>query len=136
MAVVAFEPTARAAYAQGREFGASGAYERIEGRLHFAVDPEHEANAGIVDLELAPRDDTGRVRFSSDLLLLAPTDPTRGNGALLLDVPNRGRALTTAVFNRPGAAALLASALAPGDGFVFERGYSVGRQSGLRPRSH
>ena len=49
-------------------------YERIDGLLHFAVDPAHPANSRIADLDRAPRDAAGQVRFSSDFVLLQPAD--------------------------------------------------------------
>ena len=62
-------------YVGGEIFGDSGAYEQINGTITFAVDPEHPANEGIIDLELAPRDEFGRVQFTSDFCLLQPADP-------------------------------------------------------------
>src|SRR5690349_17316234 len=41
---------ARQPYAGGQAFGAAGAYERIDGLAHFAVNPEDAANSSIVDL--------------------------------------------------------------------------------------
>ena len=66
MAVIGFETRRRFSYAQGRAFGNVGAYEQIDGTLTFAVDPAHPANREIVDLGLAPRDASGRVRFRAD----------------------------------------------------------------------
>ena len=63
MPVIDFQITSREPYADGRSFGEIGAYDWIAGRLHYAVDPEAEANGGIVDLQRAPRDVTGRVHF-------------------------------------------------------------------------
>ena len=57
MAVERFEITRREPYAGGRRFGGTGSYEQMDGVAHFAVDPGHEANRGIVDLALAPRDE-------------------------------------------------------------------------------
>ena len=34
----------RTPFAEGHQFGNSGAYERIRGRLHYAVDPYNAAN--------------------------------------------------------------------------------------------
>ena len=63
----------RLPFAGGMEFDAAGAYERLRGRVHFAVDPEEPAYAGVVDLDKAPRDADGRVAFASDLSFeLAP----------------------------------------------------------------
>lgn len=113
----------REAYAGGAEFGATGAYERLDGTVTFAVDPEHEANRAIVDLELAPRDAEGRVRFRCDFVLIAPVDASRGNGRLIVDVVNRGRPRVIPTFNRVVSPAPLD--LPPGDGFLFRHGYSV-----------
>jgi alpha/beta hydrolase family protein len=63
-------------------------YEWVEATVDFAVDPELLANERIVDLELAPRDADGLVRFDADLKLLRPVDG--GNGKLLFVAPNRG----------------------------------------------
>ena len=49
-------------------------YERLDGRLHVAVDPGHPANRAIVDLDRAARDAEGRVRFAADLVVLRPTE--------------------------------------------------------------
>jgi hypothetical protein len=99
--VTTLEILRRAPFAGGAVFGAAGAYERIDGRLHFAVDPLHPANAGIVDLALAARDAAGRVRFAADLCLLQPLDPAGANGRLLVEVPNRGRKGIVGRLNRP-----------------------------------
>ena len=65
----------RMPFAKGHRFGAAGAYERIIGRLHYAVDPENSrANDLIVDLGLAPTDSSGLVRFSGDFMVLRPID--------------------------------------------------------------
>jgi hypothetical protein len=125
MPVIDFTITSREPYAGGQPFGQTGAYERIEGRLTYAVDPGHPMNAGIVDLHLVPRDAQGRVRFSGDVSIFQPADPARGNGALLIDVPNRGRRLWPSQFNRASAEALLTDPCPPGDGFLMRHGYAV-----------
>jgi len=69
--------------------------EEISGRLHFAVEPDHERNRIVADLELAPRDGEGRVRFSSDFRLTLPLDEAGSSAApkaLWVEVPNRGGA--------------------------------------------
>ena len=70
MPVVDLEISQRRPFADGVAFGQVGAYERIEGSVTFAVDPEHAVNAPIMDLELAPRDAEGCVRFTSTFALL------------------------------------------------------------------
>jgi len=74
----------------GREFGAAGAYERIIGKAHFAVDPAKPVNLWIKDLAKAPANARGLVEFTADLYVLKPRDPAKGNGTLLFEVPNRG----------------------------------------------
>ena len=66
------------------------------------------------------------MRFSADFCLLQPVDAAKSAGRLLMDVANRGRKLTVAMYNR-GARMLEAStAIDPGDGFLFERGWTDG----------
>ena len=81
----------RTVFAEGFEFGPVGAYERIKGRLHFAVDPDAAANSRIVDLHLAPVDSRGLVTFSADFVLLKPVNPALGNGRLHRSCPCRQR---------------------------------------------
>ena len=91
--------TSRTPLADGRAFGSAGAYEKLVGRIDFALDPADPHNRGIVDLEHAQRDADGRVHFSTDLQVLRPIDAAKGNGVLLFDVPNRGRGVLSR-FNR------------------------------------
>ena len=65
----------------GRPFGLAGPYEKVVGRVHFAVDPLHPANRRIVDLALAPRNRQGMVEFSADLYLLRPKQADKTGGA-------------------------------------------------------
>ena len=97
MAVVRFEVTRREPVLGGARFGAGSAYEKIEGVLHFAVDPARPVHAPIVDLSRAPRNGRGLVESWADFSLLRPTDG--GRRRLLLDVPNRGRKIALGMFN-------------------------------------
>ncbi len=83
--------TARTPLVDGAAFGASGAYERIEGTALGTLRPGHPANAGIALLDQAPRNEQGLVEYRSDFVLLRPADPALGNGRLLYEVNNRGR---------------------------------------------
>jgi hypothetical protein len=67
----------RFVFAGGQDYGAAGAYERIKGRARFAVDPGAPAQAGIVDLDKAPRDADGLVRFAA----MADCSSTTATGA-------------------------------------------------------
>ena len=78
-----------------------GPYEKIAGRLRFAVDPAHPQHRAITDLELAPGGTrAGRVEFSRRTSIsLQPADPAQGGRLLLVDVPNRGRKVALGMFN-------------------------------------
>ncbi|HSA82377.1 MAG TPA: alpha/beta hydrolase domain-containing protein [Geminicoccaceae bacterium] len=119
------EITERQAFAGGLAFGSAGAYERITGRLHYAVDPEDPANGRIVDLERAPRDARGLVTFTGDFILLKPSDLARGNHRLLYEVDNRGNFGMLAFFNNAGWNNDPRSTADAGDGFLLRQGYSL-----------
>ncbi|MCA1724261.1 MAG: hypothetical protein LC748_08460, partial [Thermomicrobia bacterium] len=125
MAVTRLEIRARGAYADGAAFGAAGAYERIDGMIHFASDPAHPANAPIVDLDKAARDDAGQVRFAADFCLLQPVDAPKANRRLLFEVLNRGRKLVPRMLNHAAPAATPTEAIDPGDGFLLRQGWTL-----------
>ena len=112
-------------YADGRDFGDHGPFELITARLHYAVNPALEDHRRITDLNLAPKDDDGCVRFSGDLVLIRPQDPSAGNGTLVQEVPNRGRCTLPGALNRAPRENALTDPHHPGDGFLFRRGFSL-----------
>jgi len=93
-AVTRVEVTAREDLFAGKRFGNAGSYEKITARVHYALDPANSHNRAIVDLDRAPRNDKGAVEFSADVAVLRPKEHARGNGALLVDIPNRGGSLS------------------------------------------
>ncbi|WP_263359119.1 alpha/beta hydrolase domain-containing protein [Acidicapsa ligni] len=99
----------------------AGAYEKIVARVHFAVLPASTPNRGIVDLDKAPRNDGGEVEFSSDLFLLRPAG--KGNGAMLLEIPNRGGKGILSLVD--GGKANPANDEELGDGWLLKQGYTV-----------
>ncbi len=117
--------TERSAFADGATFGASGAYEKLKGRMQFAVDPEAPAQAAITDLALAPRDEDGRVGFTADVFILKPADPALANRRLFYDWGNRGNKRALQFFNDAPAENDPASLRDAGNGFLFRRGYAV-----------
>ena len=125
MAITSFEIAQREPVLGGRPFGDAGAYEKIAGTVRFAVDPAHPHHAEITDLDCAPRNGAGLVEFSADFYLLRPLDPKRGNGALLLDVPNRGRKVALGMLNSTVRVADPATEEDFGNGFLMRRGYTV-----------
>ncbi|MQA90315.1 MAG: hypothetical protein GEU90_08770 [Gemmatimonas sp.] len=101
----------------GRRFGEVGHYERIRGIAYGEVDPMHPLNVDIIDLELAPRNERGRVEYSTSVEIHRPIDMSTWNGAIYHTVPNRGRAT-------------------PGDEVLLEMGFvtvQVGWQGDLTP---
>src|ERR1017187_6544986 len=72
------------------ELPAFHGYQRIGGKIHFAVDPKLAANRIIADIDLAPRNAQGLVEFTADLFLLKPADATKSSGTVLLEISNRG----------------------------------------------
>ena len=64
--VVRIEVQSRSDLLAGQAYGAAGAYEKIAGKIFFAVDPALPANRIVTDLDKAPRNAAGRVEFSSD----------------------------------------------------------------------
>jgi len=110
---------------EGRSFGDVGPYQLLEGVVHFAIDPLHPCNAAITDIELAPRDATGKVGFSSHFAMLQPLYPERGNRRLLFDVVNRGRKIVMSFFNSAPRALDPTAPLDPGNGFLMRHGYTV-----------
>lgn len=106
----------------GREFGAVGRYERITARATIALDPADPRNAVIADIGLAPRNAAGRVEAVADVVILRPADRARGNGTLLLEVPNRGRKLALPLFNDAPVDELSGD---PGNGHLYAQGYTL-----------
>jgi len=123
--LVRVEVLERAPFAGGTAYGRSGSYEIIKGRLHFELDPKDTANARIVDLALAPVNESGRVEFWSDFTLLLPTDPVKGNRTLLYDVHNRGNKLALWTFNEGVRSNAPRDPEHAGNGFLMREGYSV-----------
>jgi hypothetical protein len=115
----------RVTVAGGQAFGTSGPYEKLTGTIEFALDPTEPHNRRIVDLDRAARASDGRVHFTSDLMVLRPVDPTKGNGVLLFEVVNRGRlGLLTRINGASGADSPMAPADF-GNGFLMREGYTL-----------
>src|SRR5579859_2199638 len=115
--VVRVEIASRTDLENGKSFGNVGAYEKIAGRVYFALDPANAHNLQIVDLDKAPRNAQGEVEFSADLYLLKPKDMNKGNHSVLFEVSNRGgRGILNLVNGREGEV---------GDGLLMRQGYTV-----------
>jgi Alpha/beta hydrolase domain len=115
--VVRLEITSKQAYGTFRP----GEYVLWKGRLHGELAPTE----AIPDLDKARRNERGKVEYATDLLLLMPADPMRGNGALLVDVPNRGRVYGIALYNGPRGEPFNSGNIQQGTGFLEDRGYAL-----------
>ena len=97
-----------------------GDYVRWEGRVVGELAPE----AGVIPgLEKAGRTAGGQVAYSARISLVMPVGA--GNGALLVDVPNRGRAYAQALYNSPRGVPMQSGNTDPGTGFLEDQGFSV-----------
>jgi hypothetical protein len=112
-------------FAGGYEFGVTGAYEKLVGKVYGEVRPIHPRNKVIVNLSKAPTNARGMVEYSADLYILKPSDMQRGNGKLFHDVPNRGNKKILEFLN-DGAESDDPSTLAhAGNGFLMRQGYTI-----------
>jgi hypothetical protein len=108
-----------------KPFNPSGPYEKLIGKIDFALDPALPQNANIVDLALAPRNSRGEVEFSTDFYLLKPIDSVRGNGRLLYEVGNRGGKGLLRTFQKGTTADDPKTEADFGDGLLMRQGYSL-----------
>ena len=70
--VVRVEIASRTDVLNGKTFGDAGAYERITGRIYFALPIANPHNQRIVDLRNAVNLKNGEVEFSSDFIAFRP----------------------------------------------------------------
>jgi Alpha/beta hydrolase domain len=89
--VIRVEIASRTDVLSGKVFGSAGAYERLTGRVYLSHPIANPHNIRIVDLPNAVNLKNGEVEFSADFVAVRPKDARKGNGSMLLEVPNRGR---------------------------------------------
>lgn len=123
--VVRVEVLERADVLDGKSFGKTGPYEKLTGKVYFAADPGLPANRIIADIGRAPRNEAGRVEYASDVMVLKPRDPARGNGAVLLEINNRGGKSLLGTFQLGAGSRNPVRPEDFGDGFLFEQGYTL-----------
>ncbi|WP_321476336.1 alpha/beta hydrolase domain-containing protein [uncultured Paludibaculum sp.] len=109
----------------GRSTGPAGPYERIIAKVQFAVDPALPQNKAVHDLDLATRNEHGLVEFTSDLYILKPRDPAKGNGTVLFEVSNRGGKGMLSRFNYAKGSADPRTDDEFGDMNLLEQGYTL-----------
>ena len=124
--VVRFVVEQRRSFANGVAWGASGAYERLDGTAYLEVDPHDPLNAVIVNVDKAPRNTRGMVEFSTAFFILKPVDVARGNHKIYYAINNRGN--KSGLLSQPPAP-LLPSTNDPlfysGDGLQLRLGYTI-----------
>jgi hypothetical protein len=98
----------------------TGNYVIWQGQLHGDLSPQ-EAIPGI---DKAARNERGRVAYSAKIILIMP-DSNHGNGALLVDVPNRGNVYAEALYNSPRDAPFRSGTLEQGTGFLQDHGFAI-----------
>jgi hypothetical protein len=119
------EITTRVDVLNGKAFGDAGPYEKIRGKAYFAVDPANPRNRIIADLDLAPRNKSGKVEFSADLFILKPKDSSRGNGVVFFDVINRGRFRLLSSFSDADTTDDPTTEAHFGDASLLQQGYTL-----------
>src|ERR671929_1016251 len=108
----------------GVSFGAVGPYEYVAAVAHGKLDPNDPANAGIVDLDKAPRDSDGLVEYQTDVGILRPKDASKSSRVLFYDVVNRGNKIALTTYFNEGSGDLRTPEGA-GNGFLMRQGYTV-----------
>jgi hypothetical protein len=123
--IVRIDVDQRSEIAQGAGYGSAGAYERLAGRIRFAVDPGAVVNANVADIAHAPTNADGNVEFAADFFLIKPKDIQRANGTVLFEVANRGRKGMLSMFDHGGGGTSPETAADFGDGFLLREGFTL-----------
>lgn len=89
----------------------------------FAIEPQAQAQAEVVDIDKASRDPDGSVRFAADFMVLKPLDG--GNRRVLFDYGNRGNKRALQFFNDAAHSNDPLTLADAGNGFLMRRGYAV-----------
>ena len=94
-------------------------FVRIEGEALGELSPTE----AIPDLANVQRNARGNIDYKTRFILIAPENPLQSNGALLIDIPNRGLPISHAFYNSPRARPLMIGSLDAGIGFLQEQGF-------------
>ncbi len=109
----------------GKAWGPAGPYEKLVGKVDFALDPTLPQNQIIVDLNLAPKNAQGLVEFSADFYLIKPVDPARGNGRLFYEAGNRGTMRILQTFQTASNSSDPKSEAEFGNGALMNQGFTL-----------
>ena len=115
--VVRLEITSKTPYGSFRP----GDYVLWRGKVHGELAPTE----AIPDIDKARRNARGKVEYVSEIMLLMPADPAKGNGTLIVDVPNRGRVYGIALYNGPRREPFNSGNIQQGTGFLEDRGFAL-----------
>ena len=136
--VTRLDVTSREPAFGGRAFGAVGAYEILLGTATAVADPSASLNAGIVDLENAPRNADGLVEYTFEFDILKPVDMRAANGVLVYEINNRGRNIVLGYFHEAGrgyAAENAGNELLMREGYTYvSSGWMHGTPGAANPR--
>ena len=102
-----------------------GGYERLAGKIYFAVDPKLGPNRIISDIDLAPRNAAGKVEFSADFYILKPRDAAKSNGTALVEITNRGGKGLLGMFDLASGSVDPRTPAEFGDNFLLEQGFTL-----------
>jgi len=116
--VVRLEVLSKAAYGSFK----LGDYVRWDVRVAGELSPSAEP---IPDLDKASLNARGMVEYSTRVTIIMPADLMRGNGALLIDVPNRGRAISPSLYNSPRNVPVPMGSFDQGTGFLQDYGFTI-----------
>jgi hypothetical protein len=112
--------------ADGAPFGEVGPYERVIATAKGEVDTKHPGNKGIALIDKAPLNADGKVEYTTDIFILRPKDPAKGNGRILYEVNNRGRKMLFGnIADGPQGVNDPKTMADVGNGFPMRQGYTV-----------
>src|SRR4029450_1277406 len=112
--------------ADGAPFGAVCAYERVIGKAKGEIDPDHPGNQDIALIDKAPLNANGKVEYTTDIFILRPKDPAKGNGRILYEVNNRGRKMLFGnIADGPQGVNDPKTLADVGNGFPMRQGYTI-----------
>ena len=122
--IVRIEITSTATAFEGTTFGTVGTYQKLRGKAYGELDPGDPRNAVIVDLARAPLNSRGRVEYSMDIYILKPTELSKGNRKVFMEVNNRGGKLFGS-FNQSSGGNDPTTAAHAGQAFLMNQGYTL-----------
>jgi len=99
----------------------AGNYVISEGKIHGELSPKES----IPGIDKAKRNARGLVEYSARIVLITPEVASRGNGTLLVDIPNRGNAYAQALYNAPRDEPFQSGTFEQGTGFLQDQGFSI-----------